>query len=243
MARRKRKDDEPEWVAPEFDEVAYMRTEIEAARTAVITIGWALLGALISFLLYSVNAVLAFFGGIGVGFGLYFMLPLIGISVTPFKRKDWIGHGITYFFSWLAFWILFLNPPFGDVTLPTIQAISAASYSGSDIQPLTCVGAASGHIDIAMEGNTSIFVLFRATDNVRLSRLQVTVSPSGTGTPFSPTPTDISGDENDCRGFTGTYPGGTFNVTFDRSASSFAVMIVAEDASGLPVSAAVQIQT
>ena len=35
MARRKKKEDETDWVAPDFDEVAYMRTEIEAARTAV----------------------------------------------------------------------------------------------------------------------------------------------------------------------------------------------------------------
>ena len=39
MARRKRKDDEPDWVAPDFDEVGYMRRELEGARAAVATIG------------------------------------------------------------------------------------------------------------------------------------------------------------------------------------------------------------
>src|SRR5205823_737550 len=51
MARRKRKDDVPDWTAPEFDEVGYMRTEIGAARAAVATIAWALVagaGALTS---------------------------------------------------------------------------------------------------------------------------------------------------------------------------------------------------
>src|SRR5436189_273165 len=67
MARRKRKDDVPDWTAPEFDEVGYMRTEIGAARAAVATIAWALVGAAVSFLLYSVHPALAFFSGILVG--------------------------------------------------------------------------------------------------------------------------------------------------------------------------------
>src|SRR2546430_804181 len=93
MARRKRKDDEPDWVAPDFDEVGYMRRELEGARAAVATIGWAVIGALVAFALYSVLPVLAFFAGIAVGAGMYFVFPLIGIKTEPFKRRDWIGHG------------------------------------------------------------------------------------------------------------------------------------------------------
>lgn len=242
MARRKRKDDEADWVAPEFDEVGYMRTEIEAARTAVFTIGWALLGAIVSFALFSVHPVLAFFGGIGFGFGLYFMLPLMGFRVATFKRKDWIGHGVTYFFSWLAFWILFLNPPFGDFTSPTIHGISAAPSPGFQ-GTLTCVAASSGPIDLRsiQPANTSITVLFRATDNVGLSGLpEVTVS--GGGTSFTPTPTEVSGLDNRCRGSEATvYPDGTYNVTFDWTTSSYAVTIVASDRTGRAVSAVVQI--
>src|SRR5438128_689831 len=63
MARRKRKDDEPDWVAPDFDEVGYTRRELEGARAAVATIGWAVIGALVAFALYSVLPVLAFFAG------------------------------------------------------------------------------------------------------------------------------------------------------------------------------------
>jgi len=35
MARRKRKEDEPDWVPPEFDEVGYMRQEIQGAHAAI----------------------------------------------------------------------------------------------------------------------------------------------------------------------------------------------------------------
>jgi len=244
MARRKRKDEEPDWVAPEFDEVRYMRTEIQAARTAVVTIGWAVVGAIVSFLLYSVNPALAFFAGIAVGIGMYFMLPLIGIDIGPFKRRDWIGHGVTYFFSWLAFWILLLNPPIGDFTVPTIQGISVSPYTPGYVGDLACIEPASGRVDLnlVMLGNTSIFVLFRASDNVGLASLLVTVSPGGGGSPFSPPATAISGLPDQCKGHRGSvYPGGTFNVTFPQQASSYTVTIVAADSRNPPVSAAVQI--
>src|SRR5205809_7766244 len=104
MARRKRKDEPTDWVAPDFDEVGYMRTEIQAAKTAVLTIAWAAVGAIVSFLRYSVNAALAFFAGSGVAFGLYYVLPYPGRAVKGLKRREGTGHAITYVFSWLPLW-------------------------------------------------------------------------------------------------------------------------------------------
>src|SRR5207244_5027518 len=117
-----------DWVAPDFDEVGYMRKEIEGARAAVATIAWAVIGALVAFGLYSVLPALAFFAGIAVGFGMYFVFPLIGIKTESFKRRDWIGHGITYFFSWLAFWIILLNPkgePAEEVRDPVADPVAS----------------------------------------------------------------------------------------------------------------------
>src|SRR5438874_273504 len=180
MARRKRKDEPTDWVAPDFDEVGYMRTEIQAAKTAVLTIAWAAVGAIVSFLLYSVNAALAFFAGIGVAFGLYYVLPYLGSAVKGFKRRDWTGHGITYFFSWLAFWILLLNPPFGDFTTPTIQAISVSPVHTGYTGYLSCLPLVGGAVTVPLTmGNDSVYVLFRATDNVGLASLQVNVTPGG----------------------------------------------------------------
>src|SRR5436309_5351745 len=155
MARRKRKDEPTDWVAPDFDEVGYMRTEIQAAKTAVLTIAWAAVGAIVSFLLYSVNAALAFFAGIGVAFGLYYVLPYLGIAVKGFKRRDWTGHGITYFFSWLAFWILLLNPPFGDFTTPTIQAISVSPVHTGYTGYLSCLPLVGGAVTVPLTIGTT----------------------------------------------------------------------------------------
>ena len=244
MARRKRKEDEPDWVPPEFDEVGYMRQEIQGAHAAIATIGWAVIGAVVALLLYAVLPVLAFFAGIAVGFGMYFVFPLIGINTDGFKRRDWVGHGITYFFSWLAFWILLLNPPFSDHTDPTIQSVSVSPYTPGYLDnvthSLTC--AAPSSAPFPMNGNTSIFVLFRATDNVGLGGPpRVEVAP-GSGLPFSVTPSLVSQQDNRCAGHRGEkYLGGTYNATFVSSASSYIVTITAVDLSGLRATVTFQI--
>src|SRR5437660_10693918 len=235
MARRKRKDDVPDWTAPEFDEVGYMRKEIGAARAAVATIAWAVVGAAVSFLLYSVHPALAFFAGVLVGFGLYFFLPMIGISVDAFKRRDWTGHGITYFFSWLAFWILLLNPPFGDFTTPTIQAISVSPYQTGYTGGLSCLPLVGGAVFLPQNPpNDSVYVLFRATDNVGIASLQVNVTPVGSAQPpFELTPIPLSGLSR-CRNHTSEpYPGGTYSVSFKFGpASTYRVIVAARDPSG-----------
>src|SRR5256886_5543811 len=139
MARRKRRDEAAAWVAPDFDEVGFMRREIEGARAAVATIAWAVVGALVGFALYSVLPVLAFFGGIAVGFGMYFIFPLLGFKTESFKRRDWIGHGITYFFSWLALWIILLTPPFSVHTPPTIQGLTVSPHHSGSTGDLLCL--------------------------------------------------------------------------------------------------------
>jgi hypothetical protein len=241
MARRKRKDDDPEWTAPEFDEVGYMRTEIEAARAAVIVIAWAVVGAFVAFLLYSVHPALAFVAGIAVAFGLYFIFPMVGVKVSGFKRRDWTTHGITYFFSWLAFWILLLNPPFGDFTPPTIQAVSVSPYYVGYLQntshSLSCLPLVSGSVSVQLSApNNSFYILFRAADNVGLRSLKVSAVPQGNGQNLTLTPTLQTGNSR-CAGHRSeTYPAGTYNVSFVPAASAYAITIVAVDMSGLGAS-------
>src|SRR6266566_2764059 len=77
MARRKRKE-EADWVAPDFDEVGYMRREIQGAHAAVATILWAVVGASVAFLLISVSPYHT-----GYTLGLSCLTPRAG-SVTNF---------------------------------------------------------------------------------------------------------------------------------------------------------------
>jgi hypothetical protein len=215
-----------------------MRTEIETARAAVIVIAWAVVGAFVAFLLYSVHPAVAFVAGIAVSFGLYFVFPMLGITVSGFKRRDWATHGVTYFFSWLAFWILLLNPPFGDFTPPTIQAVSVSPYYAGYLQntshSLSCLPLVSGSVSVPFAGlNNSFYVLFRATDNVGLRSLSVSAVPQGGGQNLTLTPNLLTGNSR-CAGHRSeAYPAGTYNVSFVPAASAYQITIVAVDMSGL----------
>ena len=241
MARRKRKEESPDWVAPEFDEVGYMRQEMGAARASVATIVWAIVGAGVSFLLFAVYPPLAFVGGLAMGFGLYFMLPLFGIRINAFKRRDWFGHGMIYFFSWLAFWIIMLNPPFGDFTDPTINAISVSPYRAGLTTGLACITPTGGSVGVSKGAlNDSYYVLFRATDTLRVTTLRVHVTPSVP--PDYDVNATIASGNNPCKGHESELLlGGTYFVVIPASSSRIQIDIVAADASGRQVGSTFQI--
>jgi len=151
-----KKDKGKEWTPPEFDELEFMKKEMRAAKSTIIVVLWTLPAALISFgLTLAGVAVVAGFAGIGMMFLLKWILPLLKVDISAYKRKDWIGHGATFFFSWLAFWILLLNPPFADLTNPVILSVSVDSI------PRQC--------GLVMESNATAAVSVRAGDNVAVT--------------------------------------------------------------------------
>ena len=233
MARRKRKEETPEWTPPEFDEVAYMRTEMEGARAAVVVIIWALAGAIISYALFALNLPLvAFFAGLFFATLLYWILPMVKVHVKDFKRKDWAGHGITYFFSWLAFWILAINAPFSDFTDPTAGEFTAGVYNSAVTPPepgtVICAGPASGRITIPQgPTNDTVYVLFRATDNVGVTSVSVTVDSM----PVTGAVEQVSG-LSACRS-SGQYLPGTYAISIPIvSDFSFTISVTATDGVG-----------
>jgi hypothetical protein len=164
-----KKDKGAEWKPPEFDEVEFMKKEMRAAKTTIIVVLWTLPSAILSYgLTLAGVAVVAFFGGIGMMFLLKWIMPLLKVDISEYKRKDWIGHGATFFFSWLAFWILLLNPPFADLTSPVILGVSAPGTAW-----VPC-----GALEITNPGNVAVNV--SASDNVGVSRVTVSVASGPT---------------------------------------------------------------
>src|SRR2546430_17328224 len=103
---------------------------------------------------------------------------MIGNNIDPSKRRDCPSHEITYFFSWFAFWILLLNPPFGDFTNPTIQAVSVSPlYPGYTVDK-SCLHLVAGAVTIKMiPAITTTHIVFRASHNVSIDRVQFQVDP------------------------------------------------------------------
>lgn len=246
MARRKRKEDVPIWEPPEFDEVGYMRKEIENAKISVVVIAWAVVGAIIFYLLYITGlAIVGFLLGLLVFGALYFVLPLVGLPIHGFKRRDWASHAMVFFFSWLAFSIILLNAPFGDHTYPVIGSFQVGTFTPSgnaDVPPvgnMTCYSAGPGSpVLLPASSNNTTYVIFRATDNVAVRSVHVSLSGSGNLTAIR-----IDGQANACKKAPNpTYYLDTYAVSFSFVKSSV-LTVTAVDTSGLPASATIQIQS
>ncbi len=157
VAKKKRKD-EAELNLPEFNEVEYMKTEMKAARAAIVAVIWAVPAALVSwgFTIAGI-AIVAFFAGLGIMFLLKWIYPLVRVDTSQWKRRDWMGHGVTFFFSWLAFWILLLNPPFSDLTNPVITGVTVDGRAVPNIcGALTSVPAGSHYLNVTAGDNVGV---------------------------------------------------------------------------------------
>ena len=169
MAKR---DKTPEWKPPEFDEVEFMHKEMRAAKATLLVVLWTVPSALLSFgLTVAGAAIVAFFAGIGMMFLLKWIFPILKVDISEYKRKDWLGHGATFFFSWLAFWILLLNPPFADLTSPMILGVSAPGSAG-------WVGCGGGPLPGV--ANSNVMVNVSASDNVAVAQVTVAVGSTST---------------------------------------------------------------
>lgn len=99
---------------PDFDEEEYMAQEIEKAQLAVLNTGYGIL-------LAGAAAVVDGYTGnhmhgwltllVGVA-GLRGVYRLGGVTHHDWGAKEWIAAYFTLFFSFLAFWYVFSNPPF-----------------------------------------------------------------------------------------------------------------------------------
>jgi hypothetical protein len=121
---KKRPREEEEFTPPAFDEVGYMKKELEGARAAVITI-------LLAVAMAGASALLTIAGLSPVGFILLFIVPftlkfifpLGGVKVENLDRKGWAATIAMLIVTWISLWILFINPPFADLTPPFVKEV------------------------------------------------------------------------------------------------------------------------
>ena len=245
MARRKRKEEEAIWKPPEFDEVGYMRQEIENAKIAAAVIAWAAVGAVIAYLLSLWIPVVGYLAGLAAFGALYYLLPVFGLPIHGFKRRDWMSHASVYFFSWLAFSIVLLNAPFGDHTNPVVTSFEVGSFdpSGTLTVPAAnstaCTAVPDGGTGrpVITGGNQTLYVLFRATDNVRVASVTAAVNNANV------TPVAVGGQKSACAAFPvrTNLPDTYFITELLGKASSYIVSVTAVDTSHLSTTATITV--
>jgi len=248
VARRKRKEEVPVWEPPEFDEVGYMRKEIENAKISMVVIAWAVVGAILAYLFYAFNlAVVGFLLGLLIFGALYFVLPMLGLPIHGFKRRDWASHAMVYFFSWLAFSILLLNAPFGDHTAPVVGSFAVGPFTAGANRTLPaansthCISVSPGTTSSpSVSTNKTLYIQFRASDNVRVASIHVVVKIAGSTQ--NATFVDVSGQPSACMANPpATNLPDTYAITVPTGPPNIEVDVTAVDEVGLTTTAAVSI--
>ena len=178
-AKKRKKEEDEGFSLPEFDEAAYLRKEVMGAKVSLVIIT---LAVPVAGLLYAVTAlglpVVAFFLGLGLTFlvpRVLRFLPWPKLNLEAFERRDWIGHGGTFLFSWLAFWILFLNVPFVDVTAPVVTQVTV--FAGGDAVAPREGASLQADVTHAPGNDTAINATVFENDRLESVRLYVDTVP------------------------------------------------------------------
>lgn len=116
--------EEYQFIPPDFDEDQFIHKEMVSFHTTVVLFLAGIVAALASW------AAFAALDGARTGWllGMVFLVvtfavlrPLfriLNIDIAHWQRREWIGTGFLMFFTWLAFFIMLVNPPISDFADP-----------------------------------------------------------------------------------------------------------------------------
>ena len=129
MAKRRKKEKEEEseeYEFPEFDKKEYMLNELRKGKCVYISVALApvfSIAALYVFIYSGHEALLGFLIGLtGIGL-LKTLFQTAGIEISELGKKEWAMSVAMYLFTFLAVWIILMNPPFSDFADPTLNDI------------------------------------------------------------------------------------------------------------------------
>ncbi len=130
MAKKRKKDkadkEEYEFRPPDFDEKEFLLKEMSDTKTMIWTVAYGVLfGIAAGALMLASEDMLgvAFIIGIAGTLSLKYFYPLIKVDTKEFQKKNWLGNIATFFFTFLAIWVLVLNVPMSDHAPPAVENI------------------------------------------------------------------------------------------------------------------------
>lgn len=135
------KDEDYEFIPADFDEDAFIHKEMVSFRTTTILFLWGIVAALVSWGLFAAvdGRQVGWLIGLAVcaafGFSLKLLFPRLKADVKHFGRREWLGTAFLFFFTWLAFFIIAVNPPVSDFAAPRVDVMAApfVQQSGGDV--------------------------------------------------------------------------------------------------------------
>lgn len=218
MAKKRKKtkpeEEKYEFVPPEFDEKQFLLDEMRATKRILLIVGYGIIFGIIAALI-TVATDLAYAGLLvlllGLGTIKYF-LSGIGIDISKFTRRNWFESGGWFFLTFLAIWVLVVNPPFIDIAPPDISQVhldvgtsslmwitynytfNASTRSYEWVGP---AGAPSVQqaMHTAYENGYNVSIWARVADNSALAgppMIQFRLQPAGSEITYQMAPTDRS---------------------------------------------------
>jgi hypothetical protein len=140
MAKKRKKDkaevEEYEFTPPEFNEKEFLKKELTDIRVGLLTVVFAIAMGVIAGVVSMLNGdlvIVAFFIGIAGIATLKQFYAILRIDTSEFKKKNWAGNIASYFFTFLAIWVLLLNMPFTDHANPDIEDVIVWVNDGTKI--------------------------------------------------------------------------------------------------------------
>ena len=129
MAKRNKADEPAEdedyqFIPPDFDEDQFIHKEMVSFHTTVVLFFAGIVAAVASWGAFAAmdGARTGWFVGMVIlAITFAFLRPLfriLNIDIAHWARREWIGTGFLIFFTWLAFFIMLVNPPVSDFADP-----------------------------------------------------------------------------------------------------------------------------
>jgi hypothetical protein len=134
MAKKRKKqkkaeeEEKYEFIPPEFDEKQFLKDEMSATKQVLVIVGYGvLMGVLAALATILMSNGIAGLAVLVIGFGtMKTIFSAMKIDLSKFTRKTWLGHAAWFFFTFLAIWILIINPPFTDFASPEVKNVKLA---------------------------------------------------------------------------------------------------------------------
>jgi len=217
VRKREGEEEEAPFKVPEFDEREFLTKEMGGAKAAVLTVflavGLASAAALLTYRGFGAA------GGLLAVLGVFALRPLFQaarLDVGKLDWKSWAGNGVSYFLTFLAVWVLLLNPPFDDQIAPRIHSVKIRFEGQVNFTEILVRSAQALPLGSSLTVNLTIRMV--ASDNERVVRAVANVTDSS-GDTWS-RPMTIGPD-----GYQGTLP-------LTRSLADYQLRLWVQDARG-----------
>ncbi len=200
MAKKRKRDkeeeEEYEFRPPEFNEKEFIEKELRDSKAVIITVIYALGFAVIAGLISGASHDL-----VGVSFvvviagilSLKWVYGLFGIDTKTFQKRNWAGNIGTFFFTFLAIWILLMNTPFADFSNPVVNRVVVWVDDGTSVRGLEYTFDKTTNVytweqvnktfpaTIISGSNQTINITAKVADNGKLRSVEIVIGSYSTG--------------------------------------------------------------